>query len=49
MVQNLKGMMVERLNLYKRKNKKLPERVFVFRDGVSEVSLSPFVFGAETD
>jgi len=30
-------MMIERLLLYEKKNRKLPERIFVFRDGVSEV------------
>jgi hypothetical protein len=30
-------MMVERLLVYEKKNKALPQRVFVFRDGVSEV------------
>jgi len=33
-------MMVERLLLYEKKNRKLPERIFVFRDGVSEVCSS---------
>jgi eukaryotic translation initiation factor 2C len=32
-------MMVERLLAYEKKNKRLPERVFVYRDGVSEVRL----------
>ena len=34
----LEPMMVERLQAYQKKNKALPERIFVFRDGVSEVS-----------
>jgi len=29
-------MMIERLLVYEKKNKKLPERILVFRDGVSE-------------
>ncbi|KAI0919501.1 hypothetical protein AcV5_001553 [Taiwanofungus camphoratus] len=36
MVEDLTRMMVERLLLYQQKNKRLPERVHVFRDGVSE-------------
>ncbi|ESK93551.1 argonaute-like protein [Moniliophthora roreri MCA 2997] len=36
MVLELKDMMVERLQAYRTKTGKLPERVFVFRDGVSE-------------
>ncbi|KAI0797593.1 Piwi-domain-containing protein [Abortiporus biennis] len=37
MVQDLAKMMIERLLLYQKKNKnELPERIFVFRDGVSE-------------
>lgn len=39
MVENLGPMMIERLQLYKKKNKALPERIFVFRDGVSEVRI----------
>ena len=30
-------MTMERLQLYKRKNGKLPDKIIVFRDGVSEV------------
>ena len=38
MVTNLKNMMVDRLKLFQKKNSgKLPERIMVFRDGVSEV------------
>jgi hypothetical protein len=37
MVTDLTEMMCERLSAYKSKMKSLPERVFVFRDGVSEV------------
>ncbi|KAJ3879731.1 argonaute-like protein [Lentinula edodes] len=36
MLDELTDMMVERLQCYQTKNKALPERVFVFRDGVSE-------------
>ncbi|KAK0187297.1 argonaute-like protein [Armillaria mellea] len=35
-VEELRDMMVERLSTYEKKNKALPERIFVFRDGVSE-------------
>lgn len=38
-------MLVERLQVYERKNKLLPDRIFVYRDGVSEVSIhSSFSF-----
>ncbi|KAG6897857.1 hypothetical protein C0992_009995 [Termitomyces sp. T32_za158] len=36
MLGELDNMLVERLLAYERKNKKLPERIIVFRDGVSE-------------
>ncbi|KXN85174.1 Protein argonaute 5 [Leucoagaricus sp. SymC.cos] len=36
MVTDLKEMFIERLLLYEKKNRKLPERIFIFRDGVSE-------------
>ncbi|KAG6860668.1 hypothetical protein C0995_008856 [Termitomyces sp. Mi166 len=36
MLGELNNMLVERLLAYERKNKKLPERIIVFRDGVSE-------------
>ncbi|KAF5345034.1 hypothetical protein D9758_010462 [Tetrapyrgos nigripes] len=36
MLDELKEMMVERLLYYQKKNKTLPQRIFVFRDGVSE-------------
>lgn len=39
MLDELQDMMVERLLVYERKNKVLPARVIVYRDGVSEVSL----------
>ena len=37
MVDGLSDMIVERLRVYERKNRVLPERMFVYRDGVSEV------------
>ncbi len=40
MVEDLTRMTMERLYLYKKKNGKLPDRIMVFRDGVSEVSFS---------
>jgi eukaryotic translation initiation factor 2C len=36
MIEDMKDMMTERLLLYKKKNKVLPEKVILFRDGVSE-------------
>ena len=39
MLDELRDMLIERLNLYEKKNKVLPDRIFVYRDGVSEVSL----------
>ncbi|KAF8637180.1 hypothetical protein AX17_002993 [Amanita inopinata Kibby_2008] len=35
-LDELRDMLVERLIVYETRNKKLPDRVFVFRDGVSE-------------
>jgi len=32
-------MLIDRLLLYEKKNKGLPDRIFVYRDGVSEASL----------
>ena len=40
MVEDLTRMTMERLQLYKKKNGKLPDKVIVFRDGVSEVCVS---------
>lgn len=40
MLDELRDMLVERLLLYEKKNKVLPERIFVYRDGVSEVGSS---------
>jgi eukaryotic translation initiation factor 2C len=37
MIQELRDMMIERLLLYEKRNKRLPERIIIFRDGVSEV------------
>ena len=37
MITDLSPMMIERLKRYQEVSKSLPERVFVFRDGVSEV------------
>lgn len=42
MLAELSDMLVERLLLYEKKNKLLPKRIFVFRDGVSEVSKVQF-------
>ncbi|KAH9840184.1 Piwi-domain-containing protein [Rhodofomes roseus] len=36
MVANLTAAMIERLQMYQKKNKQLPERIMVYRDGVSE-------------
>lgn len=38
MITELDEMMVERLNAFRAKNKVLPTRIIVYRDGVSEVS-----------
>ena len=40
MVQELTDMMKSRLVLFERRNKILPARVIVFRDGVSDVRVS---------
>jgi eukaryotic translation initiation factor 2C len=37
MITNLSAMMVERLKLFKVRSKNLPQRILVYRDGVSEV------------
>ncbi len=40
MVEALDKMMIERLKLYQQKNgNKLPERILIYRDGVSEVMI----------
>jgi len=36
MIQELKQMMVERLTVYQKQSRRLPDRVYVYRDGVSE-------------
>lgn len=41
MISDVKGMMIERLNVYRLKMKGLPKRILVFRDGVSEVRHIP--------
>ena len=38
MLDELRDMLVERLLVYEKKNQVLPERIFVYRDGVSEVT-----------
>jgi eukaryotic translation initiation factor 2C len=42
MVTNLAKMTWERLTLFKQKNKILPQRILVYRDGVSEVTISEY-------
>jgi hypothetical protein len=37
MIQELRDMMVERLLLFEKKNRSLPDKIIVYRDGVSEV------------
>jgi hypothetical protein len=37
MIQELKQMVVERLTVYQKHSRRLPDRVYVYRDGVSEV------------
>jgi eukaryotic translation initiation factor 2C len=37
MIQELREMMIERLLVFEKKNRFLPDRIIVFRDGVSEV------------
>jgi eukaryotic translation initiation factor 2C len=37
MITDLAAMMIERLMFYSQKNRSLPDRVIVYRDGVSEV------------
>ena len=43
MVESLTQMTIERLQLYRKKNRSLPERIIVYRDGVSEVRVSFFL------
>ena len=41
MVEDLTNMTIERLKLYMKKNKsQLPQRIIIYRDGVSEVSMT---------
>lgn len=50
MVQELTTLMVERLQSYERKNRQLPDRIIIFRDGVSEViKLNLFSFATTND
>jgi hypothetical protein len=49
MLDELRDMMVERLLLYEKKNKVLPARIFVYRDGVSEVRYYFFYVYIESD
>lgn len=42
MLDELSDMLVERLLLYEKKNRKLPKRIYVFRDGVSEVRTASY-------
>lgn len=37
MIDDLTEMMIERLKRYREVSNTLPERIYVFRDGVSEV------------
>lgn len=37
MVEGLVKLLIERLQLYEKKMKTLPERILIYRDGVSEV------------
>jgi eukaryotic translation initiation factor 2C len=43
MITDLRDMMEERLQSYRTKNRDLPQRVLVYRDGVSEVSRRYFL------
>lgn len=36
-------MLIERLQVYEKKNKALPDRIIVYRDGVSEVCFRPSI------
>ncbi len=42
MVTELEAMMIERLKVFNGRNKRYPERILVYRDGVSEVTLYSF-------
>jgi len=43
MLDELDEMLIERLNLWEKRNKSLPERILIYRDGVSEVCFSPAI------
>ncbi|TFK81085.1 Piwi-domain-containing protein [Polyporus arcularius HHB13444] len=43
MVEGLTQMTIERLQLYQKKNKRLPDRIIVYRDGVSEGQYSQVI------
>jgi hypothetical protein len=47
MLDELRDMLVERLLVYEKKNRALPARIIVYRDGVSEVSSSIFISNPE--
>ena len=38
MITDVAGMMEERLRAFNKQNKRLPSRIVIFRDGVSDVS-----------
>ena len=45
MIMNMRGMMIDRLKLFQKKNNgKLPERILVYRNGISEVCRSSVRF-----
>ena len=45
MITNLRGMMVDRLKLFQKKNNgQLPERILIYRSGISEVCRSSVCF-----
>lgn len=43
MVTNLAKLVWERLTLFQKRSKTLPQRILVYRDGVSEVCVSPYM------
>jgi eukaryotic translation initiation factor 2C len=43
MITDLRDMMEERLLAYRTKNRELPQRILVYRDGVSEVCRRHFL------
>lgn len=44
MITGLRDLMVQRLDAYQAKSRRLPSRILVYRDGVSEVSLNSRTF-----